>query len=64
MERQLQLPLPPEDLYPQADRRSGTEIIEDNRVINNLMRGFGLTEEEAAKFYFTFIKPPKKGVSR
>lgn len=59
MNHQLQLPLPIDELSPQADR-SRAEVEEDNRVISALMQRFDLTEEEAAEFYFTRIKPRKR----
>ena len=64
MARQMQLPLPLEDLYPVLSRRSGTEVERDNRAIAGLMQEFDLTEGEATELYFNRIehKHPKKGV--
>lgn len=60
MNRQLRLPLPPEDLYPEAVGRKETEVEADNRAVFELMQEFDITEEEASELYFTRIKPRKK----
>lgn len=60
MNHQLRLPLPPEDLYPEAVGRKETEVEADNRAINELIQRFDLTEEEASEFYFTRINPRKR----
>lgn len=64
MDHQLRLPLSLEDLYPVLSRRSATEVEEDNRIINELIRKFGITKGEAIKLYFTCIKHSRKGGSQ
>ena len=65
-DRQLQLPLSIENLYPAVSRGSKAKTVEDNRAIAGLMQKFDLTEGEATELYFNRIKHkhPKTGVSR
>lgn len=52
MPRQLQLPLPPAYLKGESEPQTA----EDNRIIGELMKAFGLSEGEAVEFYFRHIK--------